>query len=263
METSNRHDNFGLVTVIIPVFNTAKYLVKCLDSVLGQTYRNIEVLAVDDGSTDGSSVLLSEYARRDSRLTVLTQENQGLSVARNTGLDAMNPETKYVCFVDSDDWLPDDSVASMLDCLEKKAADMVCGLYDIWNDKQRMDWKCPQVHLGDDDVVSRKEIFYMLTNHLISNYTHSWGKLYKVHVVKGCYFPPGKVFEDNICHRFYGKCNSIAFLNGIVYHYLRREGSITHSGFDERRLDIVEIYVDRIQYFREEGFAGYSIQVLM
>ncbi len=262
-EKPDDNKNDGLVAVIIPVYNTEAYLAKCLDSVLGQSYSNLDVIVVDDGSTDGSPKILRQYAAKDSRIRIFTQPNSGQAVARNTALAALKPETEFICFVDSDDWMADNAIASMYACLEERHADMVCGLYDKITPEGEKLYTCRAIHSGDDDVISREEMFKRMTARLKSRYTFIWGKLYRRPIVEGIIFPPGKVYEDSICHRMYGKCDRIAFLNEVVYHYLKRPGSTVRSGYDIRRLDKVEILVDRIQYLREEGFHKYSSLCLL
>ena len=109
--------NMPYVSVIVPVYNTKKYLAECLDSVCTQTYPQLEIIVVDDGSTDDSGVLLREYSQRDNRIRVITQKNQGLSAARNTGLEHSSGE--YVVFLDSDDWIDDQTVDKAIQMITK------------------------------------------------------------------------------------------------------------------------------------------------
>ena len=252
----------GLVAIIIPVYNTENYLDKCLDSVLAQSYTNLDIITVNDGSTDNSARILEEYASKDSRVRIITQKNKGLSAARNSGLEALKPNTEYIFFLDSDDWLPENAIQQLSICIEGKKADVVCGMYSSWSPEGKMLWNCPQSHFGKENVISRAEMFELLSNHLISKYTFSTCKLYRRVLFEGIRFPVGKVYEDSICHRIYGKCTRIAFLNEVVYHYLQRLGSIVHSGYDIHRLDKVELFIDRIQYLRQEGFPQYSTTCL-
>ena len=252
----------GLVAVIIPVYNVEGYLEKCLNSVLGQTYSHLDIIAVNDGSTDGSLAILEERALKDSRLRVITQPNGGLSAARNKALASLLPETKFITFVDSDDWLPNDAIQNMVNCLLERQADMVCGLYDnLWPDGSECK-TCSEDHFPNDNVISREQMFDLLVNHLKYKYFYAWGKLYRKEILDGFQFPAGKFFEDSICHRIYGKCKRIAFLNEVVYHYIRRLGSITSSGYDIRWLDSIEILVDRINYLRVEGYHELSISCM-
>ena len=252
----------GLVSVIIPVYNVERYLKKSLNSVLSQTYGKLDIIAVNDGSTDGSLAILEAMESRDSRLRVITQPNGGLSAARNKALASLLPETEFITFVDSDDWLPNDAIQNMVDCLLEREADVVCGLYDIsCADKQERK-TCSEDHFPNDNVISRGKMFDLLENHKKHRYFLAWGKLYRKGILDGFQFPVGKFFEDSACHRIYGKCQRIAFLNTVVYHYLRRTGSISHSGYDIRWLDSIDILADRIKYLREEGFSNYSVTCL-
>ena len=258
----NSGTSHGLVTIIIPVYNVEAYLEKCLDSVIHQTYTNLDIITVNDGSTDGSMTILEKWASKDSRLRVITQANQGLSAARNAGLATLKPETKFISFVDSDDWLPHDAIQNMVNCLLERQADVVCGLYDsFWPDGTK-DTPCSQDLFPNDNVISREKMFELLVKHIKTKYILAWCKLYRKEILDGFHFPAGKFFEDSVCHRIYGKCRRIAFLNEIVYHNLKRPGSITHSGYGIHWLDSIELLVDRINYLREEGFPEYSMTCL-
>ncbi len=248
----------GLVSIILPVYNTEAYLSKCLDSILCQSYSNLDVIAINDGSSDGSLGILKEFVAKDDRLRILSQANAGIAVTRNVGLAALKPETEFVCFVDSDDWLPVDAISKMLVCLEQKQVDMVCGLNDTITPDGRILKTSPQTIIGDDNTISRAEMLALLVKHPIPKYGYLWARLYKRHVFDDFRFIPGKVYEDSLCHRLYGNCKRIAFLNEIVYHYLKRPGSIVHSDYDTRKFDQIEMFIDRIQYLREEGFPEYS-----
>ena len=166
----------SLVTVIIPVYNLEDYLEKCLDSIINQTYTNLDILAVNDGSTDGSPSILKQYASKDSRLRVITQANQGLSAARNAGLVTLKPETKFICFVDSDDWLPHDAIQNMVNCILERQADVVCGLYDTFLPDGTKGKTCSEDNFPNDNVVSREKMVELLVKHLKYKYFFSWGK---------------------------------------------------------------------------------------
>lgn len=122
-----KNNDNPLISVIIPVYNMEKYLRRCLDSVLAQDYTNLEILVVDDGSTDGSWAICQEYARKDARITVIHQENGGLSAARNTGLDRATGA--YIAFVDSDDYILPNMYSAMLACKNREDADIPVALW--------------------------------------------------------------------------------------------------------------------------------------
>ena len=119
-----------MISVIVPVYNVESYLARCVDSILTQTYQNLEVILVDDGSKDNSGVICDDYARRDSRVNVIHKENGGLSSARNAGIEAAGGE--YLAFVDSDDWIEPDAYERLLSAMQKHAAKLVVGgRYDV------------------------------------------------------------------------------------------------------------------------------------
>ena len=123
-----------MISIIVPVYNVESYLRKCLDSILAQTYRDLEILVVDDGSTDGSGAICDEYAGKDDRIKVFHTENKGLSCARNLGLDSANGD--WIGFVDSDDWIELDMYEVLLRKAEKTGADVVeCGVYEEHSDE--------------------------------------------------------------------------------------------------------------------------------
>ena len=262
LEKPEEKQNVGLVSVIIPVYNTKSFLRKCLDSVLEQSYSNLDVIVVDDGSTDGSHEILRQYASKDARIRVITQRNSGQSAARNTALDALLPETVFVTFLDSDDSLPSNAISSLKECLEQQEADMVCGLHDTVALDGTILRTSPKTIIGDANTITRAEMFELLAKHPISKYGYVWARLYRRHVFESVRFPVGKVYEDSICHRIYGACNRIAFLNEVVYHYLKRPGSVVNSGIDIRKFFQVDMFIDRIQYLRQEGFPEYSVYCL-
>lgn len=247
--------DFGLVAIIVPAYNMERYLAKCLDSVLAQSYSNLDVIVVDDGSTDGTPGIVAEYVKKDSRVRVITEANGGLSVARNTALAALRQETAFVYFVDSDDYLPDGAIEAMLACMEENHGDVVIGQYVNVEENGDIFKTSPPTGEGLVEVIDRAEMFHRMTRKLLPKYTVAHSKLYRRHVLDGFQFPAGKVYEDSFIHRIYGKCDKIVFLNKVIYCYLRRIGSIVNSGYDIRRLDKVENLIDRIDYLRKNGYA--------
>lgn len=111
--------NLPLISIIIPVYNVRKYIWQCLESVISQTYRNLEILIIDDGSTDGSSIVCDSFAESDRRVTVYHTENRGLSSARNYGLERIGEASSYIAFVDSDDWIEPDMIRRLYDAVSR------------------------------------------------------------------------------------------------------------------------------------------------
>ena len=228
----------GLVSIIIPVYNTEKYLRRCLDSVIGQTYYNIEVIIVDDGSNDDSLNICKQYAFLDHRIDFIHQSNAGVSTARNVGLK--NAKGDYICLIDADDYLDDRYVETMLKAMAN--VDMVaCSSYILEGD----DGKCQSINtIAKDSMLSKKEALYCLFN---SNGYHGWcwNKMFKLDVIKKntLHFEEKLKFcEDELfCLQYILHIDSACFIKDRLYHYVRNEKSVNHiiylEGFNYRALD--------------------------
>lgn len=219
-----------LVSVIVPVYNVEKYLRQCLDSILGQTYKNLEVIIVDDGSTDSSANIIKEYKKKDDRIVVISQKNQGLSAARNVGIKKANGD--YIMFVDSDDWIAPDIV----EYLRPGRADVsICSHYESSEGKNvsfNKSFKRKSMNPKMALTAMLKEHGFMVS---------AWGKLYKKDLFKDVFFPVGKLHEDlGATYKLIMAAKKIVFLPEPKYYYRQREDSIIHE-FDERKFDIVEL----------------------
>lgn len=210
-----------LISVIIPVYNVERYLRQCLDSVTGQTYRNLEIILIDDGSVDASGRICDEYARADRRITVIHQKNQGLSAARNAGLDICTGAV--VAFVDSDDWLEPDAYRKMAGLMLEKELDMVF---------------CTANVIKDGRVVENRFSFYkggrilepgaVLRECLMDRISsQAWLRIYRRNCVEGLRFPPGRIYEDiAVSHIPFIKAERpIGFIDEPLYNY-----RLNHNG---------------------------------
>ena len=234
--------NTPLISVIVPVYQVERYLRECLDSVLAQTYVNLEIIVVDDGSTDSSPRIVSEYASKDARIRRFTQPNQGLSSARNTGLEHASGE--YILFVDSDDVLSPDHVKVLYRALVESGADVsVTNLTSFTDSFLPGDW------CGDVKTISSEEavkiIFYQGEFD-----TCAPGKLYKAHLWKGVRFPVGYIHEDlPTVYRTLLNGKTVAFFGSGTYGYRKRADGLNHSRTDERKantLALINEVVERI-----------------
>lgn len=211
-----------LISVIIPVYKVEKYLEKCLDSVIAQTYRNLEILVVDDGSPDGSPAICDRYAAKDSRIKVFHIENGGVSAARNYALDRAKGE--YIAFVDSDDFIEPDMIEKLYDRLQRtgcKAA--VCGRYIEADGKT----STGNVSAGEEiyDTKAYLKGYYELRLGFVC-----WDKLYRAEVWDGIRFPQGHYYEDLwLGPQILEACGRIAAVPEALYHYVLRGGSTIHS----------------------------------
>ena len=225
-----------LVSVIVPVYNVEKYLARCVDSILAQTYRNLEIILVDDGAKDSSGSICDDFAARDSRVRVIHKENGGLSSARNAGIDVARGE--YLEFVDSDDWLEPDAVESMLGAaLEHQVELVLGGRWDVKEDTGvKRQGLCPEKEevLSGETLVSR--IFRWQNCD-----SSACDKLFHRRLFSDIRFPYGKVCEDvPIMYKIVLDAGRVAMLPKPIYNYFHRRGSITYTTLSDRNFHFAE-----------------------
>lgn len=235
-----------VVSVIIPVYNVEPYLRRCVDSVLAQSYCQMEIILIDDGSTDGSSAVCDDYALKDRRIRVLHQENGGVASARNAGLGAVSG--KYIFFIDSDDFMEADTLERLSGHAE--GHDIVC----CGSDRYSADGIFHQfTEKGDQDFDSRGAMDSMLFGHKVMSVL--WGKLYRAALFEGISFPEGEIHEDeSIIYLLIDRAESIYYLGEELYHYSIREGSITERKFSAANLARFEAYAKRAAYLKQKGY---------
>lgn len=224
-----------LVSIVVPVYNVVQYLDACMDSVLNQSYHRIEVILVDDGSTDGSGQKCDYYAKIDSRVIVIHKENGGLSDARNRGI-ALAKGT-YIMFVDSDDIVSLNIVSYLYGLCEKYSADIsICDpvhCYSMEKISFEEEKQC-KVFNAENAII---EMLYQ-KSFLVA----AWGKLFRRAYFDDILFPYGMLFEDSaIMYKILKKANRIVYGDAKLYGYLHREGSITTNRFSKRDCDIIKI----------------------
>lgn len=238
-----------LISIIVPIYKVEKYLRKCIDSILAQTYANIEVILVDDGSPDRCGAIADEYAAKDSRVRVIHKENGGLSSARNAGVDIAKGE--YIGFVDSDDYIHPVMYEKLYTAVKTSASDMaVCDYVCVHEDGTLCGH---QYFFGriPTGILTREEAF--TGSQFILSPT-AWNKLYRKALLQAVRFPEGKVHEDEFtAHHFYGQCNKIACMQDVLYYCVEREGSIT-SQFEMKNLDSIDAFIDRYFFALKNGY---------
>lgn len=230
------------ISVIIPVYNVEKYLNRCLDSVIKQSYQNLEIILVDDGSTDNSSKICDEYAQKDKRIVVLHKENGGLSDARNKGLDICTGN--YISFIDSDDWLENGFYEYVYQNLENN--DLLIFNYYLSNDKKKKLIKYRDIDLN----LKKEECISELIKANIQSY--AWNKVYKINLFANIRFPKGKNYEDQaIMHLIIDKCQKIKYCNKAFYNYYQNPKSITHTINYKNYKDFFYVNILRGRYLRK------------
>lgn len=238
-----------LISVIVPVYGVEEYLDKCVESIVNQTYKNLEILLVDDGSPDNCPQMCDEWAKKDSRIKVVHKENGGLSSARNAGLD--NCTGEYVGFIDSDDWIDLKFFETLYNNLVEDDADIsVVGVWKVYEThmKSQTEKFTRRSFTGEETL---KNFLYM-RNNLAGGVTD---KIFKIELFDGVRFPLGLTAEDRYVHAvIYSKINKLAFDPVPMYYYLTRENSICTSDLNPHTFDRIEIvkmtceYLDSINY---------------
>lgn len=224
------------ISVIVPVYNVEQYLERCVDSIINQTYKNLEIILVNDGSTDNSGQLCDELAKKDGRIRVIHKKNGGLSDARNVGI--AEAEAELIGFIDSDDYIDEDMYEMLINNLKAANADLsMCGHYDVYND-------VPEVQVTEKKTweLSPREAIKMVMEAKILSVT-AVNKLYKKSLFSELKFEIGKIAEDAfIMIKLLDKCNKIVATNEKKYYYVHRENSITTQKFSLKFLNVIEAY---------------------
>lgn len=217
-----------MISIIIPVYKVEKYLARCVDSVLNQTFSDFELILVDDGSPDKSPELCDEYAKKDSRVKVIHKTNGGLSSARNAGLEVCKGD--YIFFIDSDDWLTDEKVLEeFISKAEKENSDFVYSFMNAATDETQKAIRMNK-RFKDND-----KLFFLSNPYLFS----ACNKLYKNTLLQFLQFVPGRVNEDvDIIPLVFCHAKNVTRLNRPTYNYYSNEDSLTRKAFSEKRFDM-------------------------
>lgn len=246
----------ALISVIVPVYKVEPYLRKCLDSIVGQTYTNLDIILVDDGSPDGCGAICDGYAERDERIRVIHKENGGRSSARNTGLAAA--KGAWIGWVDSDDWIEPDMFGYLLsNALAEDAEIAVCSRYE--------EYRRRSVFYGWDknEVIGTEEAMYQLLKDCAMR-CYMWDKLWRRELFEGISFPEGRTFEDAaVAHRMFERTEKIVCLPEAKYHYRQHGASIVgdvslanrmnyYIAMRERHEDIMERWPQMIDLAEQE-----------
>ena len=231
-----------LISVIVPVYKVEQYLDKCVRSIVDQTYRNLEIILVDDGSPDNCGAMCDAWAAKDSRIKVIHQENAGGAAARNTGLDAASG--MLIAFVDSDDYLAPSMYQRLYAVLHKTGADIAeCDYLPVTND-------LAQAPERDEAIVTftpKEALYQNLYN--ISCKTVIWNKLYRKKTIDTIRFVEGKTIDDEFfTYRVIGNASSVAVMDDVLYFYRQQEQSVMHQAYSVRFLAAVEASSLRSEY---------------
>lgn len=235
-----------MISIIVPIYNVEKYLDRCIKSILNQTYKNLQIILVDDGSPDNCGKICDEYALKDKRIEVIHKENGGVSSARNIGLEKV--KGKYIGFVDADDYISEDMYESMLNLIKNNDADTcICNLYIEENNSLSIKNK----NIGNK-IYNRMEILKeVILDKNIQSYPCN--KLFKKELLKKIKFPEGKKYED-IGTTFYilENANKIIVTDKPYYYYYQRQDSTVNNVKEETIIDYIDIIDSRYDYISKK-----------
>ena len=234
------------VSVIVPVYKVEKYIRKCIDSILAQTYQNYELILVDDGSPDDCGKICDEYAEKYSFISVIHQQNQGLSGARNHGV--LESRGDYITFIDSDDFVTEDYLDYLVGLVQSFHADISAGSHVYQYENKEIKQPREETERGflePADALTRM-------NYAKGVGLTAWAKLYKRELVEANPYPIGKYYEDlATTYKIVGSSTGVAYGNKQIYYWQQRPDSIMHSRFDERQLAGLEATKNQLQYIEK------------
>lgn len=245
--------NEPLISVIVPIYHVEQYLRRCIDSIIGQTYKNLEIILVDDGSDDGCPAICDEYARKDNRIVVIHKDNGGLSDARNVGIDIAKGE--YLAFVDSDDYIHRDMYRILMKELIKSDSDVSMSTYKYVYDGK----------LDEQDITYEEDYSIETMSGIQAQYSYysddkkleltvAWNKLYKKELFSDLRYPKGKIFEDEFTtYKALYRSKNICLVNLPLYYYLQRNDSIIGVMNGKRNAKVVDGYLQRIEFYNKEN----------
>lgn len=237
------------ISVVVPVYKVEAYLSRCIDSILEQTYRDFELILVDDGSPDNCLEMCERYAESDNKIHVIHRENGGLSAARNSGIEWVlaNSDSEWITFIDSDDWIHERYLEWLLQTAKDYDVNVVIGTF-IRTD-------------GKEDIVQHNGLTteqYATEDcwlKIKTNATTAWGKLYKLSDFQTLRYPEGKLHEDEFTtYQVLFQYDYVAVVETPIYYYYFNPDSITKSAWSPRRLDGLEAVKNQMEYFKANGF---------
>lgn len=234
------------ISIIVPIYNVEEYLARCLESIIHQTYNNIEIILVDDGSLDNCGKICDKYAKKDKRIKVIHKENGGLSAARNSGFKISTGE--YIMFVDSDDWIDYDMVKKLITNIKKYDSDIaICGVKKIIDDRiNLMEWYNEEICFNTNEALEA-----LVENNEVKSF--AWNKIYKKYLFDKYEWPENKIYEDvRIMHAIFRECKTISIVPDYLYNYYQRKNSIDNLPSLRNKLELIFSFKDRYNYMKNE-----------
>ncbi len=250
-------NNNDLISVVVPIYNVEKYLNRCIDSILSQEYENIEIILVNDGSTDNSGKICDDYIKKDSRIKVIHKENGGLSDARNFGMEKAMGE--YIAFIDSDDYIRKDYISTLYNmCITNKAEIAQCSFERITDSQTTNEIKVEKTIENMTGIEAIKNIF----KEKYVEYTVAWNKLYKKSLFENIKYPKGKLHEDEATtYKLFYEAKKVSVTNEKLYYYYIRQNSITNEKFTLKKLDYIYELEEQLKFFKDRNEEDIYLEV--
>ena len=235
-----------LISIIVPIYRVEKYISKCLDSILSQTYKNLEIILVNDGSDDDSISIAKYYAKKDNRIVIIEEDNKGLSCARNNGINSSNGE--YITFVDSDDYIEKDYIEKLYNGIKKYKVDIAIGGHNtIYSNG-----KIKEKYSNNEYVIDSKEALEKLL-YVDDIDSFAWSKLYKKSLFDEIKFPRCRLFEDiATTYKLIDSVDKVCVVSYPIYNYVIREGSITTDEFSNKKMDLIVSAIEMTHYLKNK-----------
>ncbi|HFI0403570.1 TPA: glycosyltransferase family 2 protein [Streptococcus suis] len=240
-----------LVSIIVPIYNVEKFLPRCIESICNQTYENIEILLINDGSTDGSEQICMDFMKRDSRIRYFLKENGGLSDARNYGIERACG--KYLAFIDSDDFVESDFILRLYDALVQQNASVAIAGFSKVDENGTILKK--ELLENEELVLTGREVCKKLHSEKGQVFVVAWNKLYKKELFSNVQYAKGKIHEDEyIAYQLFYDLDRIAVVNDSLYYYVERQESITRTQMTDLRFEcLIEYQLLRIDFFNSKN----------
>ena len=239
-----------IISVIVPIYNVEKYLPKCIESITNQTYTSLQIILVNDGSTDSCGEICDEYALKDDRIIVIHNENSGVASARNSGLEIASGE--FLMFVDSDDYISSDAIQVLYDRIIKDNTDMAIAKHiDVFSDGNSNDRFCSWIK---DSVITNGDVFSKMADDEFFAVSVCV-KMFKKSVFDGIFFPPLLCGEDLcVCLQVVNRCEKISIVNKTIYYYFQRSNSAVHKKTELIIKDEIEATLIAVKFLFENGY---------
>ncbi len=241
------------ISVIVPIYKVEDYLERCVDSIINQSYKNLEIILVDDGSPDNCSEICDRYAKLDSRIKVIHQKNGGLSCARNSGLRIATGD--FISLVDSDDYINSNMYADLIEQIIVHKADIAMCDCEYVYEKDTLVKVNEKPDSLEVSVLDGKKAQYMAFRDDISRivFNVAWNKLYRKELFQNISYPEGRIHEDEArTHQLMYNASKIVYLKYPYYYYFQRKDSIVGMRISKKNLQLLEAYADKLKFYREK-----------